>query len=287
MDNWKDYNEKLVRRGEILISYDIIQNWGKELAVMNHNKEGRKFLVPDSFMKIAGYARAYFGLPYRQTEGLLRTYDNTIPHIPDYTIIHKRINKLDIKVNQDVGNDDIVIAVDSTGIKVANRGEWMRDKWKRRRGFLKIHVGVDVNSKRIVSAKITDENSHDAQHLPSLVDQASRHGKVVKALADPAYDSKNNFSYLYHNDIIPAIKVRKNSSGRSGGCYPRKVSVISQITDYDYWKDSVSYGKRWIVESVFSVLKRIFGEHVMAHKRQNMVKELELKMSLYNRFASA
>ena len=178
----------------------------------------------------------------------------------------------------------LLIAVDSTGIKVANRGEWMRDKWKRRRRFLKIHVGVDVASKKIVSLKITDERSHDAQHLPSLVHQASHHGKVVKVLADPAYDSKNNFSYLYNNDIIPAIKVRKNSSFKSGGCYPRKMAVISQIGNYDYWKDSVSYGKRWIVESVFSVLKRIFGEHVMAHKRQNMEKELQLKVALYNRF---
>lgn len=253
---------------------------------MNRNKEGRKFLFPDSFMKLVGYARVYLGLPYRQTEGLLRTYGDTIPKVPDYTVIHRRINKLDIRVEPHLGND-IVIAIDSTGIKVANRGEWMRDKWKRRRGFLKIHVGVDVNSKKIVALKITDERSHDAQHLPSLVEQASCHGTIYKVLADAAYDSKNNFSYLYHNGIVPGIKVRKNSSGRSGGCYPRKVTVISQLASYQYWRDSVSYGKRWIVESVFSVLKRIFGEHVMAHKRQNMIKELELKMSLYNQFASA
>jgi hypothetical protein len=167
---------------------------------------------------------------------------------------------------------------------VANRGEWMRDKWNRRRGFLKIHVGIDVDSKKILALKITDERSHDAQHLPSLVHQASYHGKIVKVLADAAYDSKSNFSYLYHDDIIPGIKVRKNSSGRSRGCYPRKVSVVSQLINYQYWKDSVSYGSRWIVESVFSVLKRIFGEHVMAHKRKNMIKELELKASLYNQF---
>lgn len=94
---------------------------------------------------------------------------------------------------------------------------------------MKIHVGVDVNSKRIVSCTITDERSHDARHLPSLVQQALRHGNVVKVLADAAYDSKNNFSYLYNNDIIPAIKVRKNSSGKSRGCYPRKISVISHL----------------------------------------------------------
>ncbi len=283
MYSWTQYNEKLVRRGEIIISGEVIQNWDKELAAMNSKKEGRRFLFPESFMKIVGYARAYFGLPYRQTEGLLRTYGTTIPKVPDYTAIHKRINRLDIKVNPKVGRE-IVIAIDSTGIKVANRGEWMRDKWKKRRGFLKIHVGVDINSKKILALKITDERSHDAQHLPELVREAQNHGTIVKALADPAYDSKNNFSYLYHNDIISGIKVRKNSSFKSGGCYPRKMSVMSQLTDYQYWKDSIGYGRRWIVESVFSVLKRIFGEHVMAHKRQNMVKELQLKMELYNRF---
>jgi hypothetical protein len=253
---------------------------------MNCKKQGRKFLFPESFMKLVGYARAYFGLPYRQTEGLLRTYHDTVPMIPDYTAIHKRIDKLDVKIDPEVGNDNIVIAIDSTGIKVANRGEWLRDKWNRRRGFLKIHVGVDVTSKMIVSIKITDEHSHDAKHLPSLVDDAQNHGKVIKVLADAAYDSKNNFSHLYHDNIVPAIKVRKNSSGKSRGCYPRKISVISQLTNYKYWKDSLRYGSRWIVESVFSVLKRIFGEHVMAHKRQNMVKELQLKVSLYNQFMS-
>jgi hypothetical protein len=44
----------------------------------------------------------------------------------------------------------------------------MRDKWKKRRGFLKMHVGVDTGSKRIVGLKITDERSHDAQHLHIL-----------------------------------------------------------------------------------------------------------------------
>lgn len=286
MYSWIQYNEKLVRRGEILISIDVIRSWHKELTAMNRRKEGRKFLYPDSFMKIVGYAKIYFGLPYRQTEGLLRTYGSMIPKIPDYSVIHRRINMLDVKVDPQTDGDDITIAIDSTGIKIANRGEWMRDKWKRRRGFLKIHVGVDTNSKKIVSLKITDERSHDAQHLPSLVHQASSSGKIVKVLADAAYDSKNNFSYLYHNNIVSGIKVRKNSSGRSKGCYPRKVSVISQLTNYTYWKDSVSYGKRWIVESVFSVLKRIFGEHVRAVKWQNMVKELELKVSLYNIFVS-
>jgi hypothetical protein len=35
----------------------------------------------------------------------------------------------------------IVIAIDSNGIKVTNRDQWMRDKWNvRKKGYLKIHV---------------------------------------------------------------------------------------------------------------------------------------------------
>ena len=47
-----------------------------------------------------------------------------LPCIPDYSTISRRINKLEIKINERLGND-IVIALDSTGIKVANRGEWI------------------------------------------------------------------------------------------------------------------------------------------------------------------
>ena len=41
-----------------------------------------------------------------------------------------------------------------------------------------------------------------------------------------------------------------------------------------------------MVETVFSAMKRMFGEYVMARNYRNMVKELFLKASLYNMFAT-
>ena len=68
--------------------------------------------------------------------------------------INRRINNQDIRISErhEVGNDDdIIIALDRTGIKVANRGEWIRHKWHVRRGYLKIHVAVnDKMLKKIV-----------------------------------------------------------------------------------------------------------------------------------------
>jgi hypothetical protein len=50
------------------------------------------------------------------------------------------------------------------------------------------------------------------------------------------------------------------------------------------WKRSVSYGYRWIAETVFSSIKRTFGEYVAARKFPHMVKEIFLKAALYNMF---
>ena len=73
--------------------------------------------------------RAYFHLPYRQTEGVVRKHaSHTLPSIPDYSRICRRINRLDIRISSDddkscLHDDNFVIAIDSTGVKVTNRGE--------------------------------------------------------------------------------------------------------------------------------------------------------------------
>jgi hypothetical protein len=38
--NWRSYNQSLVRRGEILLGFDIIKNWDAELKEMNKDKVG-------------------------------------------------------------------------------------------------------------------------------------------------------------------------------------------------------------------------------------------------------
>jgi Transposase DDE domain len=123
--------------------------------------------------------------------------------------------------------------------------------------------------------------------LKHLVDDVIiKNNKIVEALfADGSYDSNKNFRYLSFNGITPAaIKIRKNARCRKTNHYLRNLSVIAQKDDFDKWKASVSYGKRWIAETAFSCIKRMFGEYVSAIKFDNMVKEIILKISLYNRF---
>ena len=98
-----------------------------------------------------------------------------------------------------------MIALDSTGIKVANRGEWMRHKWHVRKGYLKIHVSVDIKKKRILSLEVTSEEVHDDKMLKKLVDNASKNNNVKRVLADGMYDNNKNFRYLSKNSILNLV----------------------------------------------------------------------------------
>ncbi|HSF49149.1 MAG TPA: transposase, partial [Nitrososphaeraceae archaeon] len=110
---------------------------------------------------------------------------------------------------------------------------------------------------------------------------------VNTVIADGAYDNNNNFQHLSFKGIKPVIKVRKNSRFRKTNHYQRNKTVKIQKTDLVKWKDSVGYGQRWIAETIFSCMKRMFGrEYVTAIRFENMIKEMILKVSLYNLFQS-
>jgi hypothetical protein len=180
----------------------------------------------------------------------------------------------------------------------------MDKKWnvQNRKGYLKIHVAVNIKTKEILALEVTDEKIHDSKMLTKLVNQvldgsatttttsnSESNKKIIKiksALADGAYDSNANFRYLQEKGITPGIKVRKNSivSARNNSLRNREVMLQSKDKDLLKWKKKRKYGHRWIAETAFSTLKRTFGECVSATRFKNMVKEMMIKMSLYNLF---
>ena len=125
--------------------------------------------------------------------------------------------------------------------------------------------------------------------LPVLIEDITiKQNKIVNTvIADGSYDNNNNFQFLSFNGIKPtAIKVRKNSRCRKTNHYLRNKTVKMQKNNLQQWKVSVDYGQRWIIETVFSCIKRMFGEYVTAIRFENMIKEIMLKASLYNLFQS-
>ena len=41
---------------------------------------------------------------------------------------------------------------------------------RTKKGYLKVHIAVDIKSKKILSMQVTDEHVHDSKVLPKLVD---------------------------------------------------------------------------------------------------------------------
>ncbi len=288
--NWKEYNESLVRRGELLFDTDFLSGWSRELRRMNEEKEGARYRYPASLMSMLAAIHVYL-LPYRELEGFVRMFSEHVEglRVPDYTTMWWRISR--VKVELDPGVDrtkDVTIAVDSTGIKVSNRGEWIRQVWRmRRRGFIKVHLAVDVKRGKILSMQVTKEDVHDRRMLVPLVEEASSRANVTRAIGDGAYDSREIFRYLDGNGIEPVIKVRKDASVHAYGCTPRKLVAVEQLRNRVRWKKRHGYGQRARVESAISSFKRTFGEHVTSVRWENIVNELLMKASVYNLFMGA
>ena len=268
------------------ITLDFMENWDTEILHMNEGKRGRPFIFPHSLITFLGFLHVAF-LPYRQMEGFLRKLSQYIPHLraADYSTICKRMTNLELGLSEQDIPHDIVVALDATGMKVSSRGDWMRHKWRVHRGWIKVHIAVDVQTKKLLALEITDERTGDGQLLPSLVKQSQDQctGDVKRVLGDGAYDSKRNFNYLAHKSIEAGIKTRRNAVTRARGSPSRAAHVRERNRlGYDEWWDRYQYGQRWSTETYFSGVKRVFGETTRSHTREALFQEVAMKFLFYN-----
>jgi IS5 family transposase len=137
--------------------------------------------------------------------------------------------------------------------------------------------------------EVTDEKVHDGKVMRKLVKHILDNGgekaaRIRSVLSDGAYDSNENFRFLKDKGIEPAIRLRKNSIVSSRSNRMRNIEVRQQTKDFLKWKKKKRYGQRWIAETAFSSVKRMFGERASVSRFQNMVREMMLKVSLYNLF---
>ena len=78
------------------------------------------------------------------------------------------------------------------------------------------------------------------------------------------------------------IAVREQLGG-SADSHAWKMSDDEKRRFREEWKKKAEYGKRWLVEIVFSAFKRMFGGHLYSLKWKNMVQEVRIKVATYNR----
>ena len=70
--NWSVYNDSLVRRGEILQDFTVLNGWNREVERMSASRRRRSLIYPDSLIRLLASIRLLFHPHYRQLEGFTR-----------------------------------------------------------------------------------------------------------------------------------------------------------------------------------------------------------------------
>lgn len=280
--NWKETNQKYIKRGEFLVNPKFLEKWNSEVEQMNIGKVGQPYLYPNSMIEFLSYFHCR-GFDYRGCEGIIHGLSKLM-NIPfpviSYTQICRRINILDVSFKST--EENLIVAIDGSGEKVTNRGEWIRQKWKVRRGWIKVVV-MGTKDGKIIDVRVGNENLDERKAARGMIRQ--HHKKIKKVILDGLHDDKATFNLCEQYGIDTAIKIRKNASTRARGSPRRRREVIEyKELGHSAWVKKKNYGLRWPAsEGIFSGNKRMFGENVRATKKRNMYHEVRLKFWAYNK----
>lgn len=277
--NWKEYNEHLIRRGEYYLNPRFLEIWIDEIKELNHCKIGQPFMYPNSMIEFLAILKAK-SFDYRSLQGILRVLSRKLGNFPviSYSQIRRRIKQL--KFIFKPKNDHLITGSDGSGMKVSNRGEWIRQKWKVRRGWVKVVIVGDTKG-NIVDIRVGNEDLDENKAHRGMLRANARN--IDKNLGDGLYDRRLNFDLYRKLKISPGLKIRSNASTKARGCQSRKKEVIKyKEQGYEQWAQNIDYGMRWpCTEGIFSAVKTIFGEVLNAHKKRNLYHEAKMKFWAY------
>ena len=208
---------------------------------------------------------------------------------PCYKTIQNTMNYLTEGVLMEINQGLIPQATtlgcfDSSGMKTHQRGAWIVLRFhlpQHRRDFKKVHLFVDLVSKKILYCLVTEGNASDAKQVKTLL-KGCRWTRVDIILADKGYDTRECFNEITDVGSTPGIPVRRNATTRNYWCISRRRAVRAQQQNYPQWSEQVNYRMRCVIESIFSGLKRRFGEHLFSVKEQFRRIEMWLRTILWN-----
>ena len=189
--NWGSYNKNLESRGNVTIwlSERILRVWS--------NVPKRKVVgeqqYPDCIIEACLIIGKVYKQPLRQTVGFVKSLLQMAGYsdlaVPDYTTLSRRQGLLNIVVSNRLSSGEkLHIGIDSTGLKVYGEGEWKVRKhgYSKRRTWLKLHIGLDIDTQEIVLVKLTSNSIDDAAAGREMLKGHEK--KLNKFSGDGAYD---------------------------------------------------------------------------------------------------
>lgn len=192
-----------------------------------------------------------------------------------------QINLLMLK---DIMKNKLDILIDSSGIRIFARSIWFCIRIKKeisKRECDKVHLAVCADLLLVMNWRITNGKRNDCHFFRILIAPIKMIGYVI---ADRGYLARINFQAVYDKGgeaIIPFKKgKKKKSNGKAKGFPAWKFA-------YGFWKTLNGlymsiYHRRSRIESVFSALKKRYGDKLNCSSASMRRKEMSLRLIAYN-----
>ena len=134
--SWHDYNESLIERGRVLIDVSFLKSSNKEIKKMNIGKVGAPFQYSDSYVRFLAFLKIGFKISYRMVQGIVRGLAEYVKIVEEIHFTH--IRRRMIKIKPSIGNDSdtkepITLVVDASGLTVSKKGDYIEEKWIRKK----------------------------------------------------------------------------------------------------------------------------------------------------------
>jgi transposase len=228
-----------------------------------------------------------------------------LPKVPGFVVSSRALNREDVTpvLHELITRSALPLAAlergfapDSTGVRTTSFGAWIGEKHGdgRRNIWLKAHALAGTKTHIIARVSITDKDGADNPEFEPLIRGAREVGLSLKEVyADKAYSARLNYALaeeLGFDLYVPfksnaTAKVTSRGSNRGEGRHSthsvlwRKAFLFFQMHREEF---EAKYHQRSNVESVFSALKRKFGETLRSKNPTAQMNELLAKVLAYN-----
>ena len=210
---------------------------------------------------------------------------------PDHTILSRRsktLKELQEQLKKVQKKESIYILIDSTGPKIYGAGEWEEVKHGkgRRKGWMKLHLAIDENSKEIEASSLSDHLTSDASQLKPLLDNVDAEIGDVKA--DGAYDYDSVLQVLKDLEIkgkgiFPPRSDAILSEDWKENMTQRDLNILRIHMDgRDVWEYASGYSKRNLVENAMFRFKNNIGPKLRARTSKRQEAEIKLGVHILN-----
>jgi hypothetical protein len=286
--NWRAYNAALKQRGSLLIWFDPEMEWRAPAS----GRRGRPATFSDAAIQTCLMLKALFGLPLRQTTGLVASLLKLAKlnwPVPDFSTLCRRQKDLTVTIPYRPSTGALHLLIDSTGIKAMGEGEWSTRKHgaSRPRQWCKVHLGIDAETLEVRALEVTGSRVGDGPMLPKLLEQIPADEILSTVTADGAYDTRACHAAVAAREATAVIPTRRNGrpwkETTPGARARNNILRASRRFGRAIWRSWSGYHQRSLIEAKMRCLK-LLGERLMSRTSDRPTAELQIRAALLNRF---